>query len=300
NDVQRILQYAKTKNVGVWLYLNDVGGRQYPIENTLKQYSEWGAAGVKYGFMQGTLAEKNLWTKKITELCAQNRLLINFHDGPIHPYGQMRTWPNALTREYCQAQLDAHRVFQPKTFVTSVFVNMLAGPIDMNNGMFDLRQGNTTRVDESTPVPSTVVSEAARTLITFSGATILPDIPEFYKKYPELLQFISAQKMPWKESRTLSGEIGEYIVMMRQTEDSYLIGAATNENERDLNISLSFLPKGDFELLLIQDGKEAHYLTNRETYQKEVSTVTAADNVRVHLAAGGGACLLIKTKTCGN
>ena len=30
---------------------------------------------------------------------------------------------------------------------------MLAGPIDMNNGMFDLRQGPTTRVDENTPVP---------------------------------------------------------------------------------------------------------------------------------------------------
>lgn len=60
-------------------------------------------------------------------------------------------------------------------------MNMLAGPIDMNNGMFDLRQGPTTRVDENQPVPSTVVSEAARTLVTFSGATILPDIPEFYE-----------------------------------------------------------------------------------------------------------------------
>lgn len=56
----------------------------------------------------------------ITELCAENRLLVDFHDGPVHPYGQMRTWPNAITREYCHAQLDAHRVFVPSTFVTSV------------------------------------------------------------------------------------------------------------------------------------------------------------------------------------
>ena len=96
----------------------------------------------------------------------------------------MRTWPNAVTREYCHAQLDGHHVFEPKTFVTTVFVNMVAGPIDMNNGMFDLRQGHTTRVDESQPVPSTLVSEAARTLIAFSGVTILPDIPEYYRKYP--------------------------------------------------------------------------------------------------------------------
>ena len=92
---------------------------------------------------------------------------------------------------------------------------MVAGPVDMNNGMFDLRQGYTTRVDESQPVPSTLVSEAARTLIVFSGVTILPDIPEYYRKYPVLLNFLSAQKMPWRESRTLAGEIGEYIVMMK-------------------------------------------------------------------------------------
>lgn len=119
--------------------------------------------------MNGTPEEKNHWTQKITRLCAENKLLVDFHDGPVHPYGQMRTWPNAVTREFCHAQLDAHRVFEPKTFVTTVFVNMLAGPVDMNNGMFDLRQGPTTRIDESQPVPSTLVSETARTLITFPG-----------------------------------------------------------------------------------------------------------------------------------
>ncbi len=154
-DVQRLLAYAKEKGVGVWLYLNDIGGRKFPIEETLSQYGRWGASGVKYGFMEGSPEEKNRWTQKITELCAKNRLLVDFHDGPVHPYGQMRTWPNAVTREYCHAQLDAHRVFTPSTFCTSVFVNMVAGPLDMNNGMFDLRQGPTTRIDENQPVPST-------------------------------------------------------------------------------------------------------------------------------------------------
>lgn len=295
-DVQRLLAYAKDKGVGIWLYLNDVGGRKYPIEKTLKQYGDWGAAGVKYGFMNGTPEEKNHWTKKITQLCAENHLLVDFHDGPVHPYGQMRTWPNAVTREFCHAQLDAHRVFEPKTFVTTVFVNMLAGPLDMNNGMFDLRQGKTTRVDENQPVPSTVVSEAARTLITFSGATILPDIPEMYRKYPELLDFISAEKMPWKESKTLLGEIGKYIVMMRETEDDYLIAAVTNEESRTLSIPLTFLPEGSYKVQLIQDGDDAHYLTNRESYQVEEKQIQSGEKVSVHLAAGGGACIRIQKR----
>lgn len=295
-DVKKIIAYGKKKDVGIWLYLNDVAGKHYNLEQTLKQYGEWGAAGVKYGFMEGPPSDKNSQTRNITKWCAENHLLVDYHDYPVHPYGQMRTWPNAITREYCHAQLDAHRVFQPKTFVTSVFVNMLAGPLDMNNGMFDLRQGNTTRVDESQPVPSTLVSEAARTLVTFSGATILPDIPEFYKKYPELLGFIADQKMPWKESKTLDGKIGEYIVMMRETDSSYLIGAVNNEQEKTLDIDLSFLPKGKYETLVIQDGVGADYLTNREVYQTEKKTLSSKDKVTIWLARGGGACLIIKKK----
>ena len=224
---------------------------------------------------------------------------MDFHDNPVHPYGQMRTWPNAVTREFCHAQLDAHRVFTPRTFCTAVFVNMVAGPIDMNNGMFDLRQGNTTRVDEKQPVPSTLVSEAARTLIVFSGVTILPDIPEYYKKYPELLDFLSAQKMPWKESRTLAGKIGEYIVMMRQSADNvYLIGAATNENGRTIDLPLNFLDEGIFEADVVEDGDDAHYLTNRETLKIMKKQVMNTDTLKLTLAPGGGACVkIVKNRT---
>lgn len=296
-DVQKLIAYGKEKGIGIWLYLNDVGGRKYPIEETLKQYGDWGAAGVKYGFMSGGQEEKNQRTRMITELCAKNHLLVDYHDGPVHPYGQMRTWPNAVTREYCHAQLDAHRVFEPKTLVTTVFVNMVAGPVDMNNGMFDLRQGHTTRVDESQPVPSTLVSEAARTLIVFSGVTILPDIPEYYRKYPALLDFLSAQKMPWKESRTLAGEIGQYVVMMRQSaEDVYLVGAATNEEGRTIELPLTFLDDGIFEADVVEDGEGAHYLTNRETLKVSKKQVTAKDTLKLVLAPGGGSCLKFTKK----
>ena len=298
-DVQRIITYGNERGVGVWLYLNDVAGTNYPIEATLEQYEQWGATGVKYGFMNGSDVEKNLKTIQITRLCAKHHLMIDFHDYPVHPWGQLRTWPNAVTREYCKAQLDGHSIFYPSTFVTSVFVNMVAGPIDMNNGMFDLRQGRTTRVDNNQAVPSTVAAEAARTLITYSGATVLPDIPEYYRKYPSLLSFMSAEKQPWMESRTLDGKIGEYIVMMRQANDGrYLVGAATNEQQRTLTVPLNFLPKGKYSLTITQDGDNADYLTNRESIQTHTSVLEISRrepaSVTLDLAAGGGACILIE------
>ncbi len=294
-QVKHIIAYGQSKQVGVWLYLNDVGGRKFDLEETLRRYSEWGAAGVKYGFMNGSPEEKNRRTRLITELCARHRLLCNFHDHPVHPYGQMRTWPNAVTREFCQAQLDGHKVFQPRTFVTSVFVNMLAGPLDMNNGAADLTQAG--RVDHGVPVPSTLTGEAARTLIVFSGATIIPDIPEHYRRHPELLRFLAAQQMPWRESRTLVGEIGEYIVMARQAADgAWLVGAATNESPRDLDVPLSFLPAGAHEALIVQDGPKSDYRTHAEDSVAESRPVTGTDVLRLSLAPGGGACVLLKVR----
>lgn len=294
-DARKLITYAKEKNVGILLYLNDVAGRAYPIEETLKTYRAWGAAGIKYGFMNGKPAEKNALTQKITRLCAENRLVCDFHDGPVHPFGQMRTWPNAVTREYCQAQLDGHKVFQPKTFVTSVFVNMLAGPLDMNNGVADLTQKG--RVDNGSPVPSTLCAEAARTLIAFSGLICIPDIPENYRTHPELLRFYRSMKMPWQESKTLSGVIGEYIVMARQAKDgNWLIGAATSEDPRELDIPLAFLGPGEFDAMIVQDGDDSDYRTHCESCKASKRTVKRTDTIRVKLAPGGGAVALIKPK----
>ena len=294
-DVQRIIKYGKDKGVGVWLYLNDVAGTNYPIEETLAQYEEWGASGVKYGFMNGNPQEKNRKTQEITRLCAKHHLMVDYHDYPVHPFGQMRTWPNAVTREYCKAQLDGRQIFQPKTFVTSAFVNMVAGPIDQNNGFLELHQGRTTRKDNNQEVPSTVTGEIARTLITWSGATVIPDIPEYYQKYPTLLEFLSAEKQPWQESITLAGEIGEYIVMARQNKDGdWLIGAATNEDARTLSIPLNFLGKGKFTATITTDAEDTHYRTNRETFKTEApQTVTKKSVLTLKLAPGGGACVLV-------
>lgn len=295
-DVQRIIKYGKDKGVGVWLYLNDVAGTNYPIEETLAQYEEWGASGVKYGFMNGNPQEKNRKTQEITALCAKHHLMVDYHDYPVHPFGQMRTWPNAVTREYCKAQLDGRQIFQPKTFVTSAFVNMVAGPIDQNNGFLELHQGRTTRKDNNQEVPTTVTGEIARTLITWSGATVIPDIPEYYQKYPTLLEFLSAEKQPWQESITLAGEIGEYIVMARQNKyGDWLIGAATNEDARTVSVPLDFLGKGKYTAAITTDAEDTHYRTNRETLNvSKPVKVNRKSSIRLDLAPGGGACVLIR------
>jgi len=289
-DVREIIEYGKKRNVGILLYVNDAATRNFDLDSVLRTYREWGAAGIKYGFMKGKGQDKVNKTRRIIELCAKHELTCNFHDGPVPPSGDVRTWPNCITREYCHSQSDAKRVFTPETFCLQVYVNMLAGPIDMCNGLFDMTHSLEERPKIFEQLDSTIVAEAARTLIVFSGLTVLPDSAELYRKHGALFGFIAAQKQPWAESRTLSGEIGDFIVMARKTGDTWLVAAATDENARALDISLDFLGEGSFEATIFEDAPDAHWQTNREAYSVRTQNVTRADVLTAKLAPGGGFC----------
>ncbi|MBK1791804.1 glycoside hydrolase family 97 protein [Persicirhabdus sediminis] len=291
-DIPALIKYGNEKNVGIFLYINDKARINYDFENTLKTYQEWGAAGIKYGFMRGKgRQDKVNKTNQIIQLCAKYKLMCNFHDNPVMPSGDYRTWPNCTTREYCHAQADGKRSFSPTTFHTSIFVNMLGGPIDMNNGMFGLTDAHTDRPRVFQPIPSTIVGECARTLIVFSGQSIILDAPESYAEHPELFDFIANQSQPWLESRTLAGEIGEYAVMMRRNKDNILLAATTNEQARELNVDLKFLKAGQWTATIFQDAADAHFESNKEAYQSKTLQVSAEDTLELKLAPGGGACV---------
>jgi len=140
------------------------------------------------------------------------------------------------------------------------------------------------------------VAEAARTLIVFSGLTVLPDSADIYRRHGEIFEFIAAQKQPWAESRTLAGEIGDYIVMARKTGGTWLVGASTDENAREIEIPLDFLGEGVFEAVIFEDAPDAHWQTNREAYVVRRQNVSRTEKVTARIAPGGGHCMLIRKK----
>ena len=51
----------------------------------------------------------------------------------------------------------------------------------------------------------------------------------------------------------------------------------------------------NLELVINTDADDTHYRTNRETFKTEApQTVTKKSTIRIRLAPGGGACILIK------
>lgn len=294
-DVPAIIAYGRERGVGVILYINDIARLNYPFEETLALYEKWGAAGIKYGFMEGKGQQKVLDTREIVRLCAKHHLLCDFHDGPVPPSGDERTFPNYVTREFCHAQADSMRSFTPGAFCKTVFVNMLAGPLDMNNGFFTLENPARDRPRVFQNIDSTVVAEAARVLITYTGLAILPDTPEAYAAKGDLFAFIRRLPMDWDETRILSGEIGEHITTARRSGEVWFLASATNEQGRKLTTKLDFLDPGRrYKATLYRDHPDAHYQTNREAYVVEKAEYASDDELLATLAPGGGFCAILE------
>jgi len=293
-DIEKCMGYAKEKGVGVILYLNDVGAKKFGLERVLKKFSDWGAAGVKYGFMKGNMEEKVRYTRKVVELCAKNKLMVNFHDGPVPPSGDDRTWPNLITKEFCHSQADAHRSYFPETIVTTAFVNMMAGPIDNCDGWFDFNNSiNREKVFQE--IPGTVAAEVAKLIVVYTGMNIMPDAPEEYLKKKDLFDCIRKMPSQFDSFEVIDGEIGKYIAVARQAGDDWFIGLLTNREARMFEFYLGFLPENNvYEITVYEDAASSHYLTDRESYRIRKTKGTRESNIHISLAPGGGTALHLR------
>ena len=290
-DIEQCMAYAKSHGVGIILYLNDVGAKKFGLERVLKQFSDWGVSGIKYGFMSGTPKEKVLNTRRIVELCAKYKLTVNFHDNPIAPSGDRRTWPNLITKEFGHAQADAKRSYYPETIVTVPFVNMVAGPLDLTNGWFSLNTAFTSgRPKVFAEIPGTVAAEVAKLIVIQGGYFVLPDAPEEYLKKDDLFECIRNMPAHFDSYHVLNGQIGEFICVARRAGNNWFVGSLTNREERELEITFDFLEKGkDYRATFYEDDEDTHFLDNKEKYKvREVAGVTCDSKVQIKLAPGGG------------
>ncbi len=292
-DLPRIMRYAREKGVGIFLYLNDVGAKKYGLERILGMFESMGAAGVKYGFMKGEGQAKVQYTRKVVARCAAHRLMVLFHDHPVPPSGDERTWPNILGREYGHAQADAKLPLFPNTCVNQVFINGECGPLDMNHGWFDLHMAvKRDRVFDM--VPSTVAAEMARMLVIFTGYNCVPDAPEAYLQKPEMFDLMRRIPGRFDSYRMLAGRMDGYASVARGAGSDWFVGTITNETARTIPVRLDFLDEGtQYTAHLYEDAEDTHYLYRRETFRTRRMQVRKGDVIRAAMAPGGGHCIYI-------
>ena len=273
-DMPKLCAYAKSKGVGVWVYVNQRALYQ-ELDQILPLYEKWGISGIKFGFVQIGSQEWTTWLHQAVRKCADHHIMVDIHD-EYRPTGWSRTYPNLMTQEGIggnEEMPDAeHNAILP-------FTRFLCGPADYTPCYFNGR------------VKNTKAHQLAMTVVYYSPVTFLYwyDLPNAYKGEQEL-DFWKYCPTVWDESKALQGEIGEFVVQARRSGDDWFVGAMTGLQARDITINTAdFLQKG--KKYRVEMYNDAPMLNTRTKVASTVQTLKAGKVLKLHLQPSGGAAL---------
>lgn len=273
-DMPKLCAYAKSKGVGVWVYVNQRALYQ-ELDQILPLYEKWGISGIKFGFVQIGSQEWTTWLHQAVRKCADHHIMVDIHD-EYRPTGWSRTYPNLMTQEGIggnEEMPDAeHNTILP-------FTRFLCGPADYTPCYFNGRVKNTKAHQLAMPV------------VYYSPVTFLYwyDLPNAYKGEQEL-DFWKYCPTVWDESKALQGEIGEFVVQARRSGDDWFVGAMTGLQARDITINTAdFLQKGKkYRVEMYNDDPMQN---TRTKVASTVQTLKAGKVLKLHLQPSGGAAL---------
>ena len=273
-DMPKLCQYAKSKGIGVWVYVNQRALYQ-ELDQLLPLYEKWGISGIKFGFVQIGSQEWTTWLHNAVKKCADHHIMVDIHD-EYRPTGWSRTYPNLMTQEGIggnEEMPDAeHNTILP-------FTRFLCGPADYTPCYFNGRVKNTKAHQLAMPV------------VYYSPVTFLYwyDLPNVYKGEKEL-DFWKYCPTVWDESKALQGEIGEYIVQARRSGNDWFVGAMNGLQARDITLNTAdFLQKGKKYRVEIYNDDPS--LNTRTKIASTIQVIKAGKTIKLHLLPSGGAAL---------
>jgi alpha-glucosidase len=286
-DIPELCRYASERKVGiilwvVWKTFND------QMDQALALYEKWGIKGVKVDFMQRDDQKMVNFYWEAARKSAEHHLLIDFH-GAYKPDGLGRTFPNALTREGVKGLENDKwsKDISPEHDVTIPFTRMIAGPMDYTPGaMVNMDKVNFTPQFSRPTSQGTRVHQMALYVAYESPLQMLADSPSNYMKEQECTDFIVKVPVVWDDIKVLKGKVGDYLLLARRSGKEWFVGALTDWSQRDMDLDLSFLGTGEYNIEIFQDGINAdRYASDYKHVRLEVRPDL---KMKIHLAPGGG------------
>ncbi|WP_224999919.1 glycoside hydrolase family 97 protein [Cesiribacter sp. SM1] len=286
-NLQEIIDYAKQKNVGIWLW-----GGWLPLskktDEALSTYSKMGVKGFKVDFMDRDDQKMVDFYYNLAQKAAEYKLMIDYH-GAYKPTGLQRTYPNVVNFEGVHGleQAKWSNPDFPLYDSTIPFIRMLAGPMDYTPGAMNNANKHNFRAIHSTPMSQgTRAHQLALYVMYEAPFNMLADNPTSYQREQESTRFIASVPTTFDETVALEGKVSEYAAIARRKGDTWYVGAITNWDGHDVDIAFSFLPEGAYEAEIFKDGINA----DREgsDYVREVVKVSSKDQLKAEMAPGGG------------
>lgn len=283
-DLQEAIQYAHSKGVGVFLYVNQ-RALAAQLDTILPLYQKWGVAGIKFGFVQIGSHRWTTWLHEAVKKCAKYHLMVDIHD-EYRPTGFSRTYPNLMTQEGIRGNEE-----MPDATNNTIlpFTRFVAGAADYTFCYFFRKElGHPTRY-----IQNTSAHQLALPVIYYSPLQWMYwyDKPEDYQNEPELA-FWDVLPTSWNDTKVIQGEIGKYITVARKNQSDWFVGSITNTEAHELKVPLDFLEPGKkYEATLYFDDPNVSTRTHVGITKQKVDSKTV---MNVKLQASGGQAILIR------
>ena len=288
-NLTELVRYAANRNVGLILWAG-YWAFDRDMEKVCKHYSSMGIKGFKVDFMDRDDQHMVQFHQRAAMTAAKYKMLVDFH-GTYKPSGLNRTYPNVINYEGVhgleQMKWSPENVDQVTYDVTVPYIRMMAGPMDYTQGaMRNASRGNYRPVNSEAMSQGTRCRQLAEYVVFESPLNMLCDSPSNYMKEKECLEFIAEIPTVWDETKGLCGEVGKYIAMARRNGSDWYVGAMTDWSDRGLTLDLSFLPEGNYTVVLYRDGVNADRVAC--DYRKETINLPADRQLKIKMAPGGG------------
>ncbi|SUB78012.1 glycoside hydrolase family 97 protein [Porphyromonas macacae] len=308
-DLQKVLAYAKEKGIAFILH-NETGANMPAYERDLDsvmifcrdhgiRYLKTGyAGGIPGGYKHhGQYAVRHYFN--VLRKAAQAGVILDVHE-PIKATGMRRTYPNMMTREGARGmEWNAWSEGNPPEHETLLpFTRLLGGPMDYTPGIFDItlekskRSGVYKKWNDNdmgnSRVNTTLAKQIALWITLYSPMQMAADMIENYEGHAAF-RFFEDYDADIDESFPLDGYPGQFYVVARRAGECYYLGAVTNAEERQIEVSLDFLkPEVIYDAIIYADAPDAHWETNPLAYRILDKKVSSADRITISMAPGGG------------
>jgi len=276
-EMPKVVAYGKEKGIGVILYVNYKEGLRMQLDKALQQFKDWGAVGVKLGFVDGFTQGGIEWIAAAIKKIADYGFILNIHDN-YKPTGLSRTYPNLLTQEGIRGDENS-----PDAFHTTVlpFTRFVAGAADFTFCYPNQKNSYSKNLKVS------MAQQLALTVIYFSPlqAMFWYGKPLEYTNEREI-EFFKLVPTVWDESHYLAGNIGKGISVARRKGNTWFVGSAAGLDDWQDTIKLDFLTKG-------KTYKATFYEDAYNSIQKKTVTIKGGDNLTISLKGKTGQAIYI-------
>lgn len=308
-DLQEVVRYAKEKGVEIIMHHETsaaIGTYNKQMDKAYKLMQDLDIHSVKSGYV-GKIIPKGeyhhgQWMVNHYNNAAikaiDYEVAVNAHE-PIKATGLRRTYPNIISREGLRGQefnaWAADGGNPPEHLPIVAFTRMLAGPIDYTPGIFNIKLAP---YKDNNQVNTTIAQQLALYVVIYSPIQMAADLIENYEGNPAL-QFIRDVGVDWKQTKVLNGEVGDFVTIAREERKTgnWFLGSITDENARELAVSLDFLaPNATYTATIYKDAVDAHWNDNPTAIDIETIEVTSETKLNLQLAAGGGTAISFMKK----